>query len=54
MERSDQGGTAMGSDREGGDGVAIRAVDVWKVYGARDAQVEAMRGIDGRIAAGGI
>ena len=42
MGRSDQGGTAMGSDRERGDGVAIRAVDVRKVYGTKEAQVEAL------------
>jgi hypothetical protein len=49
-----KGVTAMGSDREGGVGVAIRAVEVRKVYGTKDAQVEALRGIDARIAAGGI
>ena len=52
MNRSDQGGTAMGSDREGGDGVAIRAVDVRKVYGTKEAQVEALRGISIEIAGG--
>src|SRR3984957_16889152 len=52
MGRSDQGGTAMRSDREGGDGVAIRAVEVRKVYGTKDAQVEALRGISIEIAGG--
>ena len=42
----------MGSDREGGDGVAIRAVDVRKVYGTKEAQVEALRGISIEIAGG--
>ena len=42
----------MGSDREGGDGVAIRAVEVRKVYGTKDAQVEALRGISIEIAGG--
>ena len=42
----------MGSDREEGDGVAIRAVEVRKVYGTKDAQVEALRGISIEIAGG--
>jgi predicted ABC-type transport system involved in lysophospholipase L1 biosynthesis ATPase subunit len=42
----------MGSDRENGDDVAIRAVDVRKVYGTKDAQVEALRGISVEIAGG--
>src|SRR5215467_6666931 len=52
MGRSDLGGTAMGSDREGGDDVAIRAVEVRKVYGTKDAQVEALRGISIDFAGG--
>src|SRR3954463_63887 len=42
----------MGSDREGGDGVAIRAVEVRKGYGAKDALVEALRGISIEVGAG--
>jgi predicted ABC-type transport system involved in lysophospholipase L1 biosynthesis ATPase subunit len=42
----------MTSDREGGDGVAIRAVEVRKVYGTNDAQVEALREISIEIASG--
>jgi len=42
----------MGSDRDGGDGAAIRAVDVRKVYGTKEAQVEALRGISIEIASG--
>src|SRR3954451_1791589 len=42
----------MGSDREGGDGVAIRAFEVGKVYGAKDALVEALRGISIEVAGG--
>ncbi len=42
----------MGSDREGADGVAIRALEVRKVYGTKDAQVEALRGISIEIAGG--
>jgi ABC-type lipoprotein export system ATPase subunit len=42
----------MGLDHEGRDGVAIRAEDVWKVYGAKDARVEALRGIAIDVAAG--
>src|SRR3954451_14189910 len=53
MGRSDQDGTAMGSDRVAGDGVAIRAVEGRKVYGTKDAQVEALRGISIEIAGGG-
>jgi predicted ABC-type transport system involved in lysophospholipase L1 biosynthesis ATPase subunit len=42
----------MESDREEADGVAIRAFDVRKVYGAKDALVEALRGISFEIAGG--
>jgi predicted ABC-type transport system involved in lysophospholipase L1 biosynthesis ATPase subunit len=42
----------MESDRERGDNVAIRAVEVRKVYGTKDAQVEALRGISIEIAGG--
>jgi predicted ABC-type transport system involved in lysophospholipase L1 biosynthesis ATPase subunit len=42
----------MATDREGGDGVAIRAVEVRKVYGTKDAQVEALREISIEIAGG--
>ncbi len=35
----------MGSDRDEDDEVAIRAVELRKVYGARDARVEALRGV---------
>src|SRR4051812_15015845 len=42
----------MGSDREGGDGAAIRAVVVRKVYGAKDARVEALRGVSTEVAGG--
>ena len=42
----------MASDRNGGDEVAIRAVDVRKVYGTKEAQVEALRGISIEIALG--
>ena len=42
----------MGLNREGGDGVAIRAVEVRKVYGAKDALVEALRGISIEVAGG--
>src|SRR5271154_4363883 len=42
----------MGSDREGGDRAAIRAVEVRKIYGTKDAQVEALRGISIEIAGG--
>ena len=42
----------MGSDREGGSGVAIRAVELRKVYGAKDAVVEALRGISIEVAGG--
>src|SRR3954452_5919384 len=52
MGGSDRGGTAMGSDREEGDGVAIRAVEVRKVYGKKDAQIEALRGISIEVAGG--
>src|SRR5919112_1776506 len=47
-----RGGTEMGSDGEGEDGVAIRAVEVRKVYGAKDARVEALRGISIEVADG--
>src|ERR1700679_1226859 len=52
MSRSDQSGTAMDSDRAGGNEVAIRAVEVRKVYGTKDAQVAALRGISIEIAGG--
>ena len=52
MGRPDQGGSVMGSDRDDGDGAAIRAVDVRKVYGTKEAQVEALRGISIEIAGG--
>jgi predicted ABC-type transport system involved in lysophospholipase L1 biosynthesis ATPase subunit len=42
----------MRSDRESEDSVAIRAVDVRKVYGTKDAQVEALRGISIEIGVG--
>ena len=42
----------MGSDREGGDGLAIWAIEVRKVYGTKDAQVEALRGISIEVAGG--
>jgi putative ABC transport system ATP-binding protein len=42
----------MESDRKGGDRVAIRAVEVGKVYGTKDAQIEALRGISIEIAGG--
>ncbi len=42
----------MTADRDGEDGVAIRAVDLRKVYGTKDAQVEALRGISIEVAAG--
>ena len=42
----------MGLNREAGDGVAIRAVEVGKVYGAKDALVEALRGISIEVAGG--
>ena len=42
----------MGSDRDGGDGAAIRAVEVRKVYGATDAQVEALRGVSFEVEGG--
>src|SRR5580693_9307394 len=42
----------MELDRNGADGVAIRAVDVRKVYGKKDAQVEALRGISVEVAGG--
>src|SRR6478752_7473820 len=52
MGASDRGGTAMGSDRAGEDGVAIRAVELRKVYGAKDARVEALRGVSIEVADG--
>ena len=42
----------MGSDRNGDDGVAIRAIEVRKVYGAKDALVEALGGISIEVASG--
>jgi predicted ABC-type transport system involved in lysophospholipase L1 biosynthesis ATPase subunit len=42
----------MGSDLDIGDEPAIRAVEVRKVYGAKDAQVEALRAISMEIALG--
>jgi predicted ABC-type transport system involved in lysophospholipase L1 biosynthesis ATPase subunit len=45
----DRSGTAMGSDREVGDEAAIRAVEVRKVYGAKDARVEALRGVSIKV-----
>jgi predicted ABC-type transport system involved in lysophospholipase L1 biosynthesis ATPase subunit len=42
----------MGSDRDGGNDVAIRAVDVRKVCGTKEAQIEALRGISIEIAGG--
>ncbi len=42
----------MESDREERDGVAIRAVEVRKSYGAKDAQVDALRGLSFEIADG--
>ncbi|QEH36180.1 ABC transporter ATP-binding protein YtrE [Aquisphaera giovannonii] len=42
----------MGSDREAGDDVAIRAVEVRKIYGMKDARVEALRGISAEVAHG--
>jgi predicted ABC-type transport system involved in lysophospholipase L1 biosynthesis ATPase subunit len=42
----------MGLEREARDDVAIRAVEVHKVYGAKDALVEALRGISIEIASG--
>jgi predicted ABC-type transport system involved in lysophospholipase L1 biosynthesis ATPase subunit len=42
----------MRTDREEGDEVAIRAVEVRKVYGTKDAQVEALRGVSIEVADG--
>lgn len=42
----------MESDGDRADGVAIRAVEVRKLYGAKDALVEALRGITFEIADG--
>lgn len=42
----------MGSDRDGTDGPAIRAVEVRKVYGTKAAQVEALRGVSLEVARG--
>ncbi len=42
----------MGLDREDGDGVAIRAVEVRKVYGTKGTQVEALRGISIEVSDG--
>src|SRR3954469_15338081 len=41
----------MGSDRQE-DGVAIRAVEVRKMYGAKHSRVEALRGISIEVAEG--
>src|SRR5438067_2089096 len=42
----------MGSDREGGDGATIRAVDLRKKYGAKGALVEALRGVSIEVTGG--
>jgi predicted ABC-type transport system involved in lysophospholipase L1 biosynthesis ATPase subunit len=42
----------MGSNGEGQDGVAIRAVEIGKVYGAKDARVEVLRGVSIEVAGG--
>jgi predicted ABC-type transport system involved in lysophospholipase L1 biosynthesis ATPase subunit len=42
----------MGADCDGADGVAIRAVDVRKVYGAKHARVEVLRDVSIEIADG--
>jgi ABC-type lipoprotein export system ATPase subunit len=42
----------MGLDLDQGNGVAIRAVEVRKVYGTKGAQVEALRGISIEVARG--
>src|SRR3954454_21511050 len=42
----------MGSDSEEGDGGAMQAVEVRKVYGTRDAQIEALRGLSLEVAGG--
>ncbi len=42
----------MGLDVDTDDGIAIHAVDVRKVYGTKDAPVEALRGISIEIADG--
>jgi predicted ABC-type transport system involved in lysophospholipase L1 biosynthesis ATPase subunit len=42
----------MGSGGDGADGVAIRAVDVRKVYGAKDARVEVLRDVSVEVADG--
>jgi predicted ABC-type transport system involved in lysophospholipase L1 biosynthesis ATPase subunit len=50
--RVDRGRNAMRSDRQRGDAVSIRAVDVRKVYGTKDTLVEALRGISMAVAGG--
>ena len=42
----------MGSDSEGEDGAAIRAVEIRKVYGAKHARVEVLRGVSIEVAGG--
>lgn len=42
----------MASDREEADWAAIRAVDVRKTYGAKDARVEVLRDVSIEVAAG--
>lgn len=42
----------MGSDRDEADGVAIRAVEVRKAYGAKDARVDVLRGVSIEVANG--
>src|SRR3954452_21245366 len=42
----------MGSGRDEADGVAIRAVDVRKAYGAKDARVEVLRDVSIEVADG--
>jgi predicted ABC-type transport system involved in lysophospholipase L1 biosynthesis ATPase subunit len=42
----------MGLDREGGEAAAIRAVEVRKTYGVKDASVEALRGVSIEVASG--
>jgi predicted ABC-type transport system involved in lysophospholipase L1 biosynthesis ATPase subunit len=42
----------MESDRERGEAAAIRAVEVRKTYGVKDASVEALRGVSIEVASG--
>jgi predicted ABC-type transport system involved in lysophospholipase L1 biosynthesis ATPase subunit len=42
----------METDRKAGGGAAIRAVEVRKVYGAKDSAVEALRGVSIKVADG--